>query len=45
MIHHLLSQIPYGEIEHPEVVLPERVHSPDYHRNPVPPEMFIPNVY
>ncbi|MEI6803972.1 MAG: polyphosphate kinase 2 [Burkholderiales bacterium] len=44
-IHHLLSQVPYGEIEHPPVVLPERVHNPDYHRNPVPKDMFVPAVY
>ncbi|MCX7242089.1 MAG: polyphosphate kinase 2 [Burkholderiales bacterium] len=44
-IHHLLSQVPYGEIEHAPVVLPERVHHPDYHRNPVPMEMLIPAVY
>ena len=44
-IHHLLSQVPYGEIEHPPVLLPERVHNPDYFRTPVPKEMFVPSVY
>lgn len=44
-IHHLLSQVPYGEIEREEVVLPARVHNPDYLRNPVPKEMFVPAVY
>jgi len=44
-IHHLLSQVPYAEIERDEVVLPERVHNPDYLRNPVPKEMFVPQVY
>jgi polyphosphate kinase 2 len=44
-IHHLLSQIPYGEVEHAPVVLPERVHNPDYVRNPLPPELFIPSIY
>lgn len=44
-IHHLLSQVPYGEIERAPVVLPERVHNPDYLRNPVLPEMFVPSVY
>ncbi len=44
-IHHLLSQIPYAEVERDPVVLPERVHNPDYHRNPVPKEMFVPAVY
>ncbi len=44
-IHHFLSQIPYAEIERPEVTLPERVHNPDYLRNPLPEDMFIPSVY
>lgn len=42
-IAHLLEQIPYQEIQHPEVVLPARVHNPDYHRHPVPPEMIVPD--
>jgi polyphosphate kinase len=44
-IHHLLSQVPYAEIEREPVMLPERVHNPDYSRHPVPPEMFVPSVY
>ncbi|MDQ5905580.1 MAG: polyphosphate kinase [Pseudomonadota bacterium] len=44
-IHHLLSQVPSGEIERESVVLPERVHNPDYIRQPLPGEMFIPSVY
>jgi len=44
-IQHLLSQIPYQEIEHPAVILPKRVHNPDYHRGPVPKEMYVPDVY
>ncbi len=44
-IHHLLTQIPYGEVEHPPVILPERVHNPDYVRHPMPKEMFVPQVY
>src|SRR3989338_3307215 len=44
-IHHLLSQVPCGEIVHEEVALPDRVHNPDYLRNPVPREMFVPTVY
>ena len=42
---HLLAQIPYQEIEHPEVILPDRVHNPDYHRHPVPVQMIIPDRY
>jgi len=44
-IHHLLSQVPYEEVKRDPIVLPERVHNPEYHRNPVPPEMFVPEVY
>ncbi|MBT8550000.1 polyphosphate kinase 2 [Polynucleobacter paneuropaeus] len=44
-ISHLVSQIPYEEIPHPEIHLPERVHNPDYLRGPVPPEMYVPEVY
>jgi polyphosphate kinase 2 len=42
---HLLSQIPYEEVPHPEVVLPARVHNPDYSRVPTPKELFVPNRY
>ena len=44
-IAHLLEQIPYQEIQHPEVVLPARVHNPDYHRHPVPAQMIVPDRY
>ena len=44
-ISHLLSQIPYQEIDHPEITLPKRVHNPDYLRGPVPPEMYVPEVF
>jgi len=44
-IHHLLSQLPYSEVPRPPVVLPQRVHHPDYHRVPVPDEMYVPAIY
>jgi polyphosphate kinase len=44
-INHLLSQIEYDKVEHPAVVLPKRVHNPDYIRGPVPKEMFVPAKY
>jgi len=44
-IHHLLSQVPYHEVEHPHVTLPARVHHPDYIRQPVPQDMFVPEIY
>ncbi len=44
-ISHLLSQIPYADVPHDEVVLPERVRHPDYIRQPVPLEMIVPQTY
>jgi polyphosphate kinase 2 len=44
-ITHLLDQIPYKEIDHPVITLPERVHNPDYLRGPVPREMYVPEIY
>jgi polyphosphate kinase 2 len=44
-IEHLLRQVPYDVVEHKEIVLPERVHNPDYIRGPIPPEMYVPNHY
>ncbi|MCZ7644783.1 MAG: polyphosphate kinase 2 [Planctomycetota bacterium] len=44
-IAHLLSQVPYQEIEHPAVSLPEREHHEDYNRQPVPGEMIVPEAF
>jgi polyphosphate kinase len=44
-IQHLLSIIPYDEVYHPEVVLPPRVHNPEYHRGPIPKSMYVPAIY
>ena len=44
-IAHLLEQIPYQEIPQPAVELPPRVRNPDYHRTPVPPELYVPQRY
>jgi polyphosphate kinase len=44
-IAHLLSRIPYQEVQHQQVVLPPRVHNPDYHRGPIPPDMYVPALY
>jgi len=44
-IHHLLSQIPYEEIPREPVVLPARVHNPEYIRAPVAADMYVPAVY
>jgi polyphosphate kinase 2 len=44
-IHHLLSQIPYGEVDHAPIALPRRIRHADYIRGPVPPDMYVPAVY
>ena len=44
-IAHFLSQIPYGEVPHEEIVLPERVYNPNYERATLPPELFVPKIY
>jgi polyphosphate kinase 2 len=44
-IHHLLSQVPYDEVAHDPIVLPQREHKQDYARTPVPQEMYVPTVY
>ena len=44
-IHHLLTQIPYEEVDHPAIALPARVHNANYIRGPIPDEMYVPSVY
>ena len=44
-ISHLLTQIPYGEIRHEPVLLPERMRDPSYRRDQIPPEMYVPSTY
>ena len=44
-IHHLLAQIPAGEVDQETVELPARVHNPNYLRGPIPPQLFVPPVY
>ncbi|MCY1271133.1 Polyphosphate:ADP phosphotransferase [compost metagenome] len=44
-IHHLLHQMPYEEVEQPQVELPQRLRHKDYVRIPTPPELIVPEVY
>jgi len=44
-IRHLLSLVPYTEIPHDAIQLPERLHHPDYHRHDIPLEMLVPEFY
>ena len=45
MIAHLLSQVEYGDVPKADIALPPRVRNPDYQRQPVPPELYVPEVY
>ncbi|MBL0944611.1 MAG: polyphosphate kinase 2 [Hydrogenophaga sp.] len=44
-IHHLLSLIPYHEVERPSITLPERIRHEGYRRHQVPGEIYVPQVY
>src|SRR5262245_9217494 len=42
-IGHLLTQVPYQEVQRPPVVLPPRTRNPDYLRGPIPDNMYVPD--
>ncbi len=44
-IHHLLSQMPYEEVQQPQVELPQRLRHDDYVRNPTPSNIIVPLAY
>ncbi|NVK31567.1 MAG: polyphosphate kinase 2 [Gammaproteobacteria bacterium] len=44
-MEHILSRIPYHEVEHEKVELPERVFNPNYERQVLPDELYVPKVY
>ncbi|WP_408869830.1 polyphosphate kinase 2 [Gluconacetobacter tumulisoli] len=44
-IAHLLSLVPYEPVAKPDVLLPERVHHPDYERQQTPDAMIVPARY
>jgi polyphosphate kinase 2 len=44
-IHHLLGQIPYDEVQHEAIEMPARERQPDYAREPIPQDMYVPAVY
>jgi polyphosphate kinase len=44
-IHHLLGQMPYGEVVHPPISLPERERHDGYFRREVSNEIMVPDVY
>ena len=44
-IHHLLQQLPYDEVPHDPVNLPDRVFNPDYERKVLPDDLYVPEKY
>ncbi|WP_420383960.1 polyphosphate kinase 2 [Novosphingobium sp.] len=44
-ITHLLAQIPYEDVPKQDITLPARLHHADYVRHPVPPELYVPEIY
>jgi len=45
LISHLLSVIPYEEVPHEEIALPDRVFDPNYERRTLPAELYVPQRY
>ncbi|MDO5632152.1 MAG: polyphosphate kinase 2 [Paracoccus sp. (in: a-proteobacteria)] len=45
VMSHLLSLIPYTEVQHEEVHLPDRVFNVDYEREILPPDLYVPQKY
>ena len=44
-IEHILSQIPYSEVDHEKIELPDRVFNPDYERRVLPDKLYVPKIY
>ena len=44
-IDHLLKQVPYGDVPHDPVTLPDRVFNPNYERKTLPDDLYVPEKY
>jgi polyphosphate kinase 2 len=44
-IHHLLQQVRYAEVQHPEIHLPLRERHEGYRRSPTPADLMVPEIY
>jgi polyphosphate kinase 2 len=45
LISHLLSVVPYEEVPHEPITLPDRVFNPNYERHTLPAELYVPQKY
>ncbi len=44
-ISHLLGMVPYQEVPHDPITLPDRVFNPDYERKVLPDHLYVPSKY
>jgi polyphosphate kinase len=44
-ISHLLTQVPYADVHHETVILPDRIHDPAYRREAISPDMYVPSLF
>jgi polyphosphate kinase len=44
-IDHLLHRVPYTPVPHEEIALPSRMFDPNYERNNLPPQLYVPQKY
>ena len=44
-ISHLLTQVPYGNVHHETVILPDRMHDPAYRREKISDDMYVPSLF
>ena len=44
-IQHLLDQVPYTDVPHTPIDLPDRVFNPKYERKVLPDELYVPQIY
>ena len=44
-IAHLLAQVPYEDVPHDDITLPDRVFNPEYERQVLPRELYVPEKY
>ena len=41
----ILANVPYAEVKQKKVTLPERLFDPDYERQTLPDELYVPKVF
>ena len=45
LIDHFLKQIPYKDVPNEEITLPDREFNPEYDRQTLPDELYVPSIY